>query len=55
MNREHLCQRKMADPPNDVKVVIENNNQAQQQIPAGGYTTLAFKVEQSKVLEFFSQ
>jgi len=48
MNREHLCQRKMADPPNDVKVVIENNNQAQRQIPAGGHTTLALKVEKKQ-------
>ncbi len=49
----------MADPvPQDIQVNL-NNDQArqvvQQQVPASAQTTLAFKVEQSKVPEFFGQ
>jgi hypothetical protein len=44
----------MADQPDNIKVDIQDNFQ-QQQIQASGHTTLAFKVEHSKVPEFLGQ
>jgi hypothetical protein len=44
----------MADH-NDDAIEVDNNDQQQQKIQAGAHTTLAFKVEQSKILELFGQ
>jgi hypothetical protein len=33
----------------------KNNDQPQQQIQAGGHSTLTFKVDQNKILKFFGQ
>jgi hypothetical protein len=41
----------MADREEDDVINVENNDQ----VPVGGHTTLAFKEEQSKVPQFFSQ
>ncbi len=50
----------MVNPQNNnIQVVLQGNNQGgesiQQQVPAGAHTTLAFKVLQTKVPEFFRQ
>jgi hypothetical protein len=47
----------MADPQDNIQVNLDNDQAGQvvqQQVQAGAQTTLAFKLEQSKVLEFFS-
>jgi hypothetical protein len=43
----------MADRPEDV--ISVHDNIQKQPIQAGGHTTFTFKVEQSKILEFFGQ
>jgi hypothetical protein len=47
------------NPQNPIQVNLHSNYQdgqvVQQQVQAGAHITLAFKVEQSKVQEFFGQ
>jgi hypothetical protein len=48
----------MADPQDNIQVNLDGDQGGQvvqQQVQAGAQTRLAFKVEQSKVPEFFGQ